>query len=61
LYTDIKHNIDIINEILESFGKHSNNALNIKNVEYTKRSQDIIKFLTYVIILMALLQVTLGS
>jgi hypothetical protein len=59
LYTNIKHNIDITNDILESFGKHSNNVLNIKNVEYTKRSQDIIKILTFVIILMALLQVIL--
>lgn len=57
LYTNIKHSINIINEILESFGKHSNNVLNIKNAEYTKRSQDIIKFLTYVIILMTSLQV----
>ena len=53
----IKEKIKKIEKTIKTFNKYSDSILNLKNVEYAKKSQDYVVFLTVIVIFLTLIQV----
>jgi len=57
LLENIKIKINRTLEIIETFEKHLNSILALKNVEFMKKNQEIVLGLTFVVIVLTEIQV----
>jgi len=63
-FNNIIKNIDFriieTDNLIKTFTKHSNSILELKNIEYTKKTQDRVLFLTIVVVILTLVQIYLA-
>ncbi|MCC4772061.1 hypothetical protein FXV91_18405 [Methanosarcina sp. DH2] len=58
--TKIKRHINYIDEFVNTLNRHSDNILALKNIEYNKNVQNSVLRLTYLIIIISIVQIILS-